>query len=250
MESFAPKKIAIRLKNVNKTFRLSRKPMFTIKERFFDFFRFHGSDTFHALKNINLEIYKGECVGIVGRNGGGKSTLTKIMTGVYVPDSGGKVELHGSHLLLNLGVGFAYELTARDNVFINASILGLSQDKIKSIFDDIFQFAELEDFKDVKIKYFSSGMVQRLAFSIAMYAESEIIFLDEVFAVGDAKFVAKATKAIEEKFLRNEHRTVVMISHSEAHILKYCTRAFLLHKGELVLTGSPQEVIDKYNTLQ
>jgi ABC-type polysaccharide/polyol phosphate transport system ATPase subunit len=244
------KEIAICLRQVSKTFRLSKRPIYTLKERVFDFFRFHGSDTFQALKNINLEIYKGECVGLVGRNGSGKSTLTKIMTGIYMPDKGGKVVMHGDHLLLNLGLGFAHELTARDNVYINASILGLSQEKIKYIFDDIFEFAELQAFVDVKIKYFSSGMVQRLAFSIAMYAESDIVFLDEVFAVGDAKFVKKATDAIEKNFILNKNRTIILVSHSEEHILKYCSRAFLLHKGELVLTGSPQEVLAKYNTLQ
>ena len=243
------KNIAISLNQVSKTFRLHKRPQFTIKERIFDIFKPNPVDTFSALKNINLEIFKGECVGLVGRNGSGKSTLTKVMSGVYLPDKGGKVKMHGTHLLLNLGLGFAHELTARDNVFINASILGLSQVKIKHIFEEIFDFAELQDFVDVKIKYFSSGMVQRLAFAIAMYAESDIVFLDEVFAVGDAKFVAKATKAIEQNFIHNEKRTVVLVSHSEQQIKKYCSRAFLIHKGELILEAKPDEVFQKYNSL-
>ena len=203
--------------------------------------------TIYALKNVNLEVHKGECIGIVGRNGSGKSTLTKIMSGAFQPDKGGKVIRNGTHLLMNLGVGFSHELTARENVYVNGSTLGLTVKQIDEIFHDIIQFAELEEFVDTKIKYFSSGMVQRLSFSIAMYAQADILFLDEVFAVGDNKFKEKATEMLEKSWMQG--CTTIMVSHSNALIQKYCSKVLVLNKGEQIFYGDVKEGLEIYEGL-
>jgi len=204
--------------------------------------------TITALKEVNLEIYEGESIGIIGRNGSGKSTLTKIMSGTFIPDKGGKVIKNGTSLLLNLGVGFSHELTARENIYVNGSTLGLRISEIDALFSEILEFSELEEFKDTKIKYFSSGMIQRLSFSIAIFARADIIFLDEVFAVGDEKFRKKATASLKQNWLKN--RTSIIVSHSTGIIKEYCDRAILLHKGEVIYFGDTDEAISKYHELE
>lgn len=241
------KEISIELKNVNKTFNVFDKSYQTIKDRLFNIHKKNHQKKIEALKDINFEIYKGECIGIIGRNGSGKSTLTKIMSGSYVPDKNGLVIRNGSHLLLNLGVGFSHELTARENIYINGSTLGLRIKEIDEIFHDIIEFSELQEFVDTKIKYYSSGMVQRLSFSIALYANADIMFLDEVFAVGDEKFQEKATKVLEDNWIKG--RTAVIVSHSSALIEKYCNRAILMHKGEILYFGDSATAIEKYRAL-
>ena len=192
------KEIALQLKDIRKTFVVSNKTFLSIKDRLFNLHRKNEKKKIVALDGVNLDVYKGECIGIIGRNGSGKSTLTKIMSGAFKPDKGGTVVRNGTHLLMNLGVGFSHELTARENVYVNGSTLGLTVKQIDEIFHDIIDFAELNEFVDTKIKYFSSGMIQRLSFSIAMYAKADILFLDEVFAVGDKKFREKATEMLEK----------------------------------------------------
>lgn len=140
---------------------------------------------------MSIEIKKGECIGLVGRNGCGKSTLVKLLSGVYPTDSG-TIKINGSTMLMNLGVGMSHELTARENIYVSGSVLGLKIKEIDAIFDKIVDFAELKEFMDTKIKFFSSGMVARLAFSIAVNAGADIMFLDEIFAVGDMKFQEKS----------------------------------------------------------
>ena len=242
------KEISLELKNVSKTFNLYDKTYHTIKDRLFNFYKKNNQKTICAVKKLNLEIFKGECIGIVGRNGSGKSTLTKIMSGAYIPDEGGIVNRIGSHLLLNLGVGFSHELTARENIYVNGSTLGLRVKQVDEIFHDIINFSELHDFVDTKIKYFSSGMVQRLSFSIALYANADIIFLDEVFAVGDEKFQAKATKVLEDNWIKG--RTAIIVSHSSGLIEKYCNRTILMHKGELLYFGDTKIALEKYKELE
>lgn len=242
------KEISLQLKNVSKTFNVYDKTYLTIKDRLFNFYKKNNLKSISAVKPLNLEIFKGECIGVVGRNGSGKSTLTKIMSGAYIPDKGGVVNRVGSHLLLNLGVGFSHELTARENIYVNGSTLGLRVKQIDNIFHDIIDFAELHDFVDTKIKYFSSGMVQRLSFSIALYANADIIFLDEVFAVGDEKFQQKATKVLEDNWIKG--RTAIIVSHSSALIEKYCNRTILMHKGELLYFGDTKTALEKYKELE
>ena len=241
------KEITLQLKNINKTFVMQRHLNRTIREKVLNFFQPNDKQNFQALKNVNLEVRKGECLGILGRNGSGKSTLVKIMSGSFLPDKGSQVYRKGSSLLLNLGVGFSHELTARDNIYVNGLTLGLRIPEIDKIFDTIIEFAEIENFVDTKIKYFSSGMVQRLSFSIAIYAKAEILFLDEIFAVGDYKFQQKATKLLEEHWLKD--RTVVLVSHSNEILLKYCTRAILMVDGEVAFCGDPYKAVEKYESI-
>lgn len=237
--------VILKLTNVNKTFILSENRKDGLKHKLFSLFsNAHEKRSLHALKNISLEIYKGETIGIIGGNGSGKSTLTKIMTGTYLPDKNGIVERHGTVMLMNLGVGMSHELTARQNIYISSSVLGMKRKIIDQHVDEILAFAELEDFADTKIKFFSTGMIQRLSFSVAVNAGADIIFLDEVFAVGDEKFRRRAIEVLEKNWI-NE-RTVVMVSHGLANISKYCDRCIYLKKGDLVFFGDSKEAIRLY----
>ena len=201
-----------------------------------------------ALSNINLEIRKGEFFGIVGRNGSGKSTLLHIMSGAYQPDPGGKSELKGKYMRLALGLGFDPELTARENVYLNGAILGISMKQIGRKFSSIIEFAELQDFADTKLKYFSSGMVTKLKFSVAVNAEADIFLMDEFFGgVGDLRFKSKSEKVFEESIVKG--RTIVHVSHSLNTIRKHCTRVLLLDKGKMIMVGEPDEVLEKYKQI-
>lgn len=242
------KELAIELDNIRKTFVIQEKSFSSIKDRIFNLHKRNEKKVLEAVKGIDIKIYRGECVGIVGRNGSGKSTLTKIMSGAIQPDKGGKVVRHGSHLLMNLGVGFSHELTARENVYVNGSSLGLRIKEIDEIFYEIIDFAELRDFIDTKIKYFSSGMVQRLSFSIAMHAKADILFLDEVFAVGDTKFKEKATSMLEDSWMQG--CTTVMVSHSNNLIKQYCDKVLVMNKGEQLFYGDAEEGIEIYEGLR
>lgn len=239
------REIALRLTGVDKTFTLSETRTDSLKHKLFSLFsNAHEQRWLYALKKVSLEVYKGETIGIIGGNGSGKTTLTKIMAGTYLPDIGGKVERHGSVMLMNLGVGMSHELTARQNIYISSSVLGMKRKEIDKRVDEMLAFAELEDFADTKIKYFSTGMIQRLSFSVAVNAGADIIFLDEVFAVGDEKFKQRATEVLEKNWMKN--RTVVMVSHGLENIHKYCDRCIYLRKGEMVFFGDSAEAIRLY----
>lgn len=238
-------KKALILNGVSKTFRINDKKVDTIKGRLFGSLNNNNSREFKAVNNISLEIEKGENFGIIGRNGSGKSTLVKLMSGAFVPDEGGHIEKNGTSMLLNLGVGMSHELTARQNVYVSGSALGLKIKEIEKLFDQIIEFAELEEFVDSKVKYFSSGMIQRLSFAIATNAGADIMFLDEVFAVGDAKFKKKAIQVMENSWI--DGRTIVMVSHSLTNISKYCKRAVYLKKGQVAYLGDAKEAIRLYN---
>lgn len=234
----------IRLKNVSKTFILSDKKIESLKEKLFSIFKKSKTRKLKALDNISFEVKKGETFGIIGRNGSGKTTLTKVMAGTYIADKDSLIERFGNMMLMNLGVGMSHELTAVENIYINGSALGLKKKKIENLVDKILEFAGIEDFANTKIKYFSTGMIQRLSFSIAVNAGAEIIFLDEVFAVGDEKFKQKAVKVFEKAWL--ESRTVVMVSHSLGNIAKYCDRAIYLKNGKMVFLGDAREAVELY----
>jgi ABC-2 type transport system ATP-binding protein len=234
---------AIIAKNISKTFHITEDSQNTVKQRLFNILKQSTAKKVEAIKMMNFEIKKGECFGIIGRNGSGKSTLVKALAGVYPVDTG-YVKINGSTMLMNLGVGMSHELTARENIYVSGSVLGLKIKDIDVLFDKIIEFAELEGFVDTKIKYFSSGMLARLGFSIAVNAGADIMFLDEIFAVGDFKFQEKAVKIFEKSWI--EGKTVVLISHSMKTIEKYCQRVAYIKQGELIHIGPPQETIDMY----
>lgn len=239
------KDTVIRLKDISKTFTVYEKNTDSIRESFFNFFQPNHKRKIEALKNINLEIERGEFFGIIGRNGSGKSTLLKIIMGAILPDSGGKVDVNGRIIRLALGMGFDPELSARDNVYLNASLLGLSFRQIGKKFHEIIEFAELEDFVDTKIKFYSSGMYSRLAFSIAVCAEADIFLMDEFFGgVGDERFREKSERVFQQNLV--DKRTIIFVSHQLNIIEQFCDRVLLLEYGNPIAIGKPTEVLEKY----
>lgn len=225
----AKKACVIELKNVNKTFYVREKSNDSIMLKAFHFFNRSKTKKIEALKDINLCIKQGEFVGIIGHNGSGKSTLLKLITGAFPPDKGGKIVINGKIIRLSLGMGFDPNLTARENIFVNGSILGLTFKSIRKKFEAIVHFSGLEEFIDTQVKYFSSGMVSRLAFSIAIHTESDIFLLDEFFGgVGDTDFRAKSDHAFKELL---KDKTILFVSHDMSEIEEYCDRVILLDHG-------------------
>lgn len=241
---------AIEVKGVHKKFKLPHEQHSGIKQLVLSTFRRNrkkGYEIQHVLKGVSFEIEKGEFFGIVGRNGSGKSTLLKLLSGIYTPD-GGEVAINGSLTpFIELGVGFNPELTGRENVFLNGALLGFSRKQMEGMYDDIVMFSELERFMDQKLKNYSSGMQVRLAFSIAIQADTDILILDEVLAVGDSAFQQKCFDYFTS--LKNTNKTVVLVSHSMASIERFCTRALLLEKGEIVSIGKSSDIAYKYENL-
>lgn len=235
--------IAIHANNISKSFHITEDSHNTVKHRLFNLFNPPRRKDVMAVKCLSLEIKRGECIGLLGRNGSGKSTLVKVLAGVYPTDTG-YVRINGSTMLMNLGVGMSHELTARENVYVSGSVLGLKIKEIDAIFDQIVEFAELREFIDTKIKFFSSGMVARLAFSIAVNAGADIMFLDEIFAVGDMKFQEKAIKVFESSWI--EGKTVILVSHNMETIQKYCKRSAYMKRGELIYFGDTATAIEMY----
>ncbi|HTE12690.1 MAG TPA: ATP-binding cassette domain-containing protein [Chitinophagaceae bacterium] len=235
--------IALKATNISKTFHIREDSHNTIKHRLFNLFNPSRQKNVEAIKPMNFEINKGECIGLIGRNGCGKSTLVRVLAGVYPTDTG-EVIINGSTLIMNLGVGMSHELTARENIYVSSSVLGMKIKEIDAIFEKIVSFAELEEFIDTKIKYYSSGMVARLGFSIAVNAGAGIMFLDEIFAVGDMKFQEKAIKVFESSWI--DGKTVILVSHSMDVIKKYCSRAAYMKKGELIYFGETQKAVELY----
>jgi ABC-2 type transport system ATP-binding protein len=237
------KALAIQAKGISKTFHISEDSHNTVKHRLFNLFNPPRTKKVQAIKTMDFDIYKGECVGILGRNGCGKSTLIRLLAGVFPVDTG-EINIYGSTLLMNLGVGMSHQLTARENIYISASVLGLKIKEIDAIFDQIVDFAELREFIDTKIKYFSSGMVARLGFSIAVNAGADIMFLDEIFAVGDMKFQEKAIKVFESSWI--EGKTVILVSHSMDVVQRYCSRTAFMKNGSLMYFGDTDKAIQMY----
>jgi ABC-2 type transport system ATP-binding protein len=236
--------IAIEVFKLSKTFHIRDDNYNTVKQRFFHLFNPAPMRSIHALKDIHFSVSRGECIGIIGGNGSGKSTLVKCMANVF-QTSQGYVKLKGTTMLMNLGVGMSHELTARENIYVSGSALGMKISEIDLIFDEVIAFAELQDFVNTKIKYYSTGMMQRLSFSIAAHAKADIMFLDEVFAVGDQTFLEKAVRVIEKSWL--EGRTTVIVSHSMGLIQQYCKKVAYLKKGEMMFYGDPAIAIDMYH---
>lgn len=237
------KALAIQAKGISKTFHISEDSHNTVKHRLFNLFNPPRAKKVQAIKPMDFDVYKGECIGILGRNGCGKSTLIRLLAGVFPSDSG-VINIYGNTLLMNLGVGMSHQLTARENIYVSASVLGLKIKEIDKIFDQIVDFAEINDFVDTKIKYFSSGMVARLGFSIAVNAGADIMFLDEIFAVGDMKFQEKAIKVFESSWI--EGKTVILVSHGMEVVKKYCNRTAFMKNGSMIYFGDTDKAIQMY----
>jgi ABC-2 type transport system ATP-binding protein len=239
----------IKVNNVSKDFVLVHEKSSTVKGIFTSMFRKATikKETQHALKNISLEIKKGEFFGIVGRNGSGKSTLLKILAGIYQPNKG-NVSIKGKLVpFIELGVGFNPELSGRDNVYLNGAVLGFSKKEVDEMYESIVGFAELERFMDQKLKNYSSGMQVRLAFSMAVRANADILLVDEVLAVGDADFQRKCFNYFRE--LKKHKKTVVFVSHDMGTIREYCDRAILIEDSKIIATGSSNKIANKYGHL-
>lgn len=233
--------------NVSKAFRLPHRQYHTLKERALHPFRTNTFDILQAVDDISVEIPEGEFFGIVGRNGSGKSTLLKCLAGIYAIDAG---DLHVEGRLspfIELGVGFNPELTARDNVLINAIMLGLSRKQARERFDRIIEFAELGDFLDLRLKNYSSGMTVRLAFSVAIQVDADVLLIDEVLAVGDAAFQQKCFDEFTR--LKKEGRTILFVTHDMYSVQRFCDRAMLIEKGQVVDIGEPELIARRYNEL-
>ncbi len=237
--------IAIRLTNVSKTFTIRDKPRGNLLQKSAAFISGKNRREIEAVKDINLEVKKGEFLGIVGANGSGKSTLIHLMTGVYRPDKGGKAEIFGNFIRLSLGLGFNNELTARENIFLNGSVMGLGVKEIRENFDKIIEFAELQKFVNTKIKYYSRGMRTRLAFAVAVHAKADIFLMDEFFGgVGDERFRARSDEVFAESFVKG--RTIVHVSHNLSTIKHYADRVLLLHEGNCLGIGQADEIFAIY----
>lgn len=237
--------IVIKLENVSKTFYVRESNVDSIRDRIFNIFKSNNQREIKALQNVNLEIKRGEFFGIIGRNGSGKSTLLKLIMGAFPPDEGGIIETNGKIIRLALGMGFDPGLSARENIYINASILGLTFKRIGLIFDDIIGFAELEDFVDTPVKFYSSGMRSRLSFAIAVHAEADIFLMDEFFGgVGDISFKEKSEEVFRKSFI--DGRTIIHVSHQLRTIENHCNRVLMMNNGIAEAIGSVQEILPLY----
>ncbi len=243
----AGEEVAISVENVSKTFRLPHDKHSSLKGVFLSGFRRKSYEIQRALNDVDFEIKKGEFFGIVGRNGSGKSTLLKIIAGVYTPTKG-KVRVNGSLVpFIELGVGFNPELSGRDNVFLNGALIGFNRRQMEKMYDDIVEFAELEKFMDQKLKNYSSGMQVRLAFSIAIRAQADILLLDEVLAVGDSSFQQKCFDYFAE--LKRSNKTVILVTHSMPMVERFCDRALLLDSGQIVESGKSSKIASLYEDM-
>lgn len=238
---------AVSLTHVSKTFKLPHEQFYTLKERVLHPVKSQAYDLLQAVNDVSVDIARGEFFGIIGRNGSGKSTLLKCIAGIYRKDKG-SIKVRGRiSPFIELGVGFSTELTARDNVMINAVMLGLSRREARQRFDAIIDFAELHDFLDLRLKNYSSGMLVRLAFSAAIQVQTEVLLIDEVLAVGDANFQQKCFDQFKK--LKQEGRTILFVTHDMGSVERFCDRAMLLDKGNMVEIGEPANVARDYNQL-
>jgi ABC-2 type transport system ATP-binding protein len=235
---------AIRVRDLEKTFRLPRNRSHTLKERALHPFRRGEYDEQHVLRGVSFDIAEGEFFGIVGRNGSGKSTLLKCLAEIYRADRGTMAIAGRLAPFIELGVGFNPDLTARENVLINAVMMGLTPAEARARFDDIIAFAELEAFVDQKLKNYSSGMQVRLAFAVMVQSRADVLLIDEVLAVGDAAFQQKCADTFYR--MREEGTTIVLVTHAMGLVERFCHRAMLLHDGLVEAIGEPREVARRY----
>ena len=240
---------AVRFEDVVQRFRVIKERPDTLREAFAHFHR-RQRTTYHdfeALKHISFEVPHGTTLGIIGRNGSGKSTILKIIAGVYRPSSG-RVEVNGSIApLIELGAGFHHELTGRENILINGLLLGLHKREIQRLEPDIIEFAEIGEFIDAPVKQYSSGMYMRLAFSVATAVDPDILLVDEILAVGDAGFRLKCFDRIAA--FRDQGKTILLVSHDADQIRQFCDRVLVIHNGELIADGLPEMALARYEEL-
>jgi ABC-type polysaccharide/polyol phosphate transport system ATPase subunit len=243
----APEPPAVEIDHVSKTFRLPRQRYSTLKERALHPLRAMQYDELHALNDVHVSIAPGEFFGIVGRNGSGKSTLLKILAGIYRADAG-RVAVHGRlSPFIELGVGFNPDLAARDNIVINAVMMGLSRREAKARTEAVIEFAELQEFAELKLKNYSSGMAVRLGFATAIQVDADVLLVDEVLAVGDAGFQQKCFEEFTR--LKAAGKTVVFVTHDMHATERFCDRAMLIERGDVLRIGEPREIARAYNEL-
>ena len=234
---------AIEIRNMYKDLKLVYDKPTTLKERIC-FWKTTKVQKRQVLKNINLDIKKGETVALIGTNGSGKSTLLKLMTKILYPNKG-TLETHGKLTsLLELGAGFHPDFTGRENIYFNAAIFGLTRQEIDKRIDEIIEFSELGDFIDNPVRTYSSGMYMRLAFSIAINVDAEILLIDEILAVGDQHFQDKCFTKLKE--MKKSEKTIVIVTHSLGQVRELCNRAIWIYNGEVRMDGTPNEVVDEY----
>jgi ABC-type polysaccharide/polyol phosphate transport system ATPase subunit len=240
--------LAIRLDNVSKNYSIKYRRRISIQESFpRHFLQFGRKDEFQALRQINLEIHQGETLGVIGRNGSGKSTLLKLICGVTFPTQG-LIENNGRiNGLLDLGAGFDPELTGRENIYLNAAILGINGADLDGVVEEIIIFTDIGSFIDAQLKTYSAGMSLRLGFSVAIHLNFDIFVIDEVFSVGDAAFQEKCLLKLNN--LRRQSKTIIIATHSMDLLKNLCDRVALLEKGQIAALGSPAAVIQEYHRL-
>ena len=241
------KEIAISVRDIHKEFILPQHRHTTFKQTVVNIVKKNKKVTQKVLDGVSIDIHKGDFFGIVGRNGSGKSTLLKLIASVYTPTAGQVTINGGLTPFIELGVGFNPELSGRDNVYLNGALLGFNRKQMRAMYDEIVAFAEIEPFMDQKLKNYSSGMQVRLAFSIAIKAENDIMIFDEVLAVGDANFQEKCTKQFERYKL--EGKTIVLVTHSMDTVAQFCNRVALLDYGKIDYIGEPEGAVSRYNEL-
>lgn len=236
---------AVEVNNVSMKFKLGRHKINSFKEYLIRLLKKEiEHDEFYALKNVSFKIERGDAFAILGFNGSGKSTLLKAISGIYKPTEGG-IKVNGSIApLIELGAGFDMELTASENIFLNAAVLGYSKKFIAEHYDHILEFSELQNFEDVPLKNFSSGMLARLGFSIATLVKPEILIVDEILSVGDYSFQEKCERKMDE--LISGGTTLILVSHSIEQVKKICKHAVWIDKGILKMSGNVEEVADRY----
>ena len=233
---------AIEIKNLKIRYRCLkkmsiRKSLFSLKKS--------SVEIFEAVKGVSFKVPQGEIMGIVGKNGSGKSTMLRAIAGIFSPDEG-TIDLHNKSVsLLSIGVGFQKKLTGRENIYLSGMLLGFTEAQINEKLDEIIEFSELGDFIDKPVKTYSSGMYSKLAFSITAILETEIMLIDEVLSVGDAKFKKKSYKKMQQ-LITNKDRTVIIVSHNSETIKKLCNSVLWLHDGVVKMQGTPEEVMPLY----
>lgn len=245
------KKIAIELKNVSKSFSYKSDKINNIKRMMINFskfsFRTNRSENLAVLDQVSLEIHQGDFVGIMGRNGVGKSTLLKIISGIYIPTHG-EVHIHQKIApLLELGAGFADELSGLENIFLNAAILGFNREKISSCVNEIIEFSELGEKINMPVRNYSSGMLVRLGFSIAVHLDAPILLFDEILAVGDVGFQEKCLQKIDQIY--KSGRTIILVTHSPEQVQKFCNRCIVFNDKKVAYDGPAEQGVQEYLSL-
>ena len=246
IDNYMDQPVVLDVNHVEKWFKLPTEQASGLKQAFINWTKgIKGYKKQQVLKDVTFQVHRGEFFGIVGRNGGGKSTLLKIISQIYYPNSG-SVHVEGKLVpFIELGVGFNPELTGRENVYLNGALLGFTPEEVDAMYDDIVEFAELEDFMDQKLKNYSSGMQVRLAFSVAIKAQGDILVLDEVLAVGDEAFQRKCDDYFTN-VRKDPTKTVILVTHDMSAVKRYCTRAMFIENGEVAVIGDNASVAERY----